>query len=208
MPTRSSGYRPGVSLRLQVEDCRGCGGARDFLVKDVREELVVFECPRCGREERLYLRQMIRLAQRDQERLERMVPSFLLERRWFAGWSLGVSSGFRLRLTLPGDCPGCRASRFNGARIQFWLKDVYETGPLFACPSCDFEWHLHLEQIVAVAVADQLALGRPANLVRQRLTERLIQVADRRKDEAFAALREEALRRGYHPRELPWAVRG
>jgi len=202
MPTRATGHRPELSLRLQVESCRGCGRRREYVVRDVRSdpERVIFECPVCGREEALRIRQMLPLAQRDQERLGRTVPRFLLERRWFAGWSLGVPAGWCLRLQ-GVNCPEC------GRVGEFWLKDVYDTGPLFGCLTCEGEWHLHLEQIVPFALADQLRLGRPTDRVLQRLTERLLPESDRRPDEAFASLREEALRRGHTPRTLPWHPR-
>jgi len=199
MPVRDTGHRPGMSLHLEVESCRGCGQRRRYFVRDVRPELLVFECPRCGRDEALRLRQMIRLAQRDQGRLGRSVPSFRLEKSWWTGWTLGVPAGWQVRLLVPA-CPGC------GRRDHYWLKDVYETGPLFSCPSCDAEWHLHLEQIVPFAVQDHLLLGRSPDRILERLLERLLPESDRRPSEAFGALREEALRRGYQPRELPWSV--
>jgi len=197
VPIRNSGHRPGMSLRFEVESCRGCGRRRAYFVRDVRPDLVVFECPRCGRDEELRVSQMIRLSQQDQERVGRRPAAFRMEKELSGGSGLAVPGGWRLRLLIPS-CPGCNR------RGEYWLKDVYDTGPLFSCPDCDAEWHLHLEQIVPFAIADHLVLGRAPDRVLERLTARLVPESDRRPDEAFAALREETLRRGHHPRELPW----
>jgi hypothetical protein len=187
-----------MTLRLQVEDCRGCGRRRKYLCYDVRPGGVAFACERCRYKLYLRLEQLVVLAKRDRARLHLAPIRFLIEGRLAAGFAnLDVPVGVQLRLHLSGPW-SC------GCRQDFWLKDVYESGPLFCCPEDpEHEWHLHLDQLRTLALADRLALGGP---VPSHLfaDAPLLEPVDRRAEEALGALREESLRRGYQPRELPW----
>lgn len=187
-----------MTLRLHVERCHRCDRRAEYVLFDARPWGMVFACPHCRHEVPLRLEQAILLVKRDRERLGLGVPRFLLEKLHAAGFDhVAAPTGIRLRLHLSGPW-SC------GCRQDFWLKDVYDSGPLFCCPEDpEHEWHLHLDQIRTFALADRLALGGP--LPTHLLAgDPLLEPVDRRSDEARAALREEAVRRGYSPRELPW----
>jgi len=186
MTIRHSGVVDGMLLHLEGGVCGGCGSRISAPVCDVRPERLVFACPRerCRSEHELRLAQVILLAKEDQARLGRAVPVFLLEERLSGNpYQMGVPGGGRLRLTVPS-CAGCSRPR------TYWLRDVYDTGPLFQCPACDREWHLHLRDVCQLTVRTRVRLGMG---VPRRLETGadLLPAADRPpREEIFGQMRE------------------
>ena len=198
MPSRGSCHCPGMTVLLHVEQCRGCGRRGGWALHDVRPSAIMFACPHCRQEVSLRMEQLIVLVKRDRARLHLAPLRFVLEGLASSVFErLDVSSGIRLRLHHPR-CASC------GHPESYWLKDVYDSGPLFCCPEePEQEWHLHLDHLRLMALAERVHLGGlvPSHLLSR---EALLPAVDRRQEEALGALREESLRRGYHPRELPW----
>jgi hypothetical protein len=200
MPTRGTGHRPDMQIRLHVDRCRRCDRRVAYPLHDVRPGGPIFACPRCHLEVPLRLTQLVKLAQQDQARHGLLTRHYFIEGQLLEGYGrIEVPAGARLRLHLPR-CPGCQRPQ------AYFLGDVYDAGPLFMCPVCpDHEWHVHLDDLRAFALADRLRAGGllPTHLLS---SDPLLEPVDRRRDEAVGSLREEALRRGHQPRELPWNV--
>jgi hypothetical protein len=205
MHLRQHGYQPGRELYLMAAPCPGCGHVRKYDLWDVHAHGIVFKCPVCPRTKRLTVKELIVLAKRDCSRLHWPEPRFLIEKRLGEGFQMVAVGGcFQLRLLLPR-CPGCT---YAGPRVYF-LRDVFDVGPLFACPDCQGECSLHVEELIPYALEVRRRVGGPVP-VRLLSGERIVEEAekDRRPQEAMAALREERRRRGEwdgRARELPWA---